>query len=362
MNILVFGAGAVGGYLGGRLAYAGYNVTLVARGQAAAAIKKHGLTVIESNQQYYSTPRVLTTFRQAMVENDHYDLILVCMKSYDAEAGLNEMVAFCPSPPPIITMQNGIGIEEIFIKEYGADGVVAGSLTTPISHEAYRSVVVEREDRGLALAPTEMGQDISRWVNLFEGVGITTLGVQNYQSMKWSKALVNMIGNATSAILNRHPKKIYDYRPTFNIERAMLKETAAVMKAQKFKGIELPGVPTGRLIFAVKWLPSSLVQPTLSNIIATGRGNKTPSFHLDLVSGKSENEVQFHNGAVAETGQALGVSTPVNMALNDILLKLARKEIDYALYDGKPKRLVSEVDRYTKKAKEEKKRKKKKKK
>ena len=62
--------------------------------------------------------------------------------------------------------------------------------------------------------------------------------------------------------------------------------------------------------------------------------------------GKSQNEVEFHNGAVARTGQALGVPTPVNGALNDILMKLARKEIDFEIFNGKPKQLVAAVRRY----------------
>jgi 2-dehydropantoate 2-reductase len=354
MNILVFGAGAVGGYLGGLFANVGYDVTLVARGQAAAAIQKHGLTLHLEQQQLFSNPKVVTTFRQAMVDDAQYDLILVCMKSYDAEAALNEMVAFYPAPPQIITLQNGIGIEEMFVKEFGAEKIIAGSLTTPISHEAYRTIIVERSDRGLALAPTQSGQDISRWVNNFVGAGIKTIDLEDYRSMKWSKAMVNMIGNATSAILNRHPKVVYDFRPTYLVEKEMLKETAAVMKAQKIKGVDLPGVTTGRLLFSIKWLPDAIVQPTLTKIIATGRGNKLPSFHLDLVSGKSESEVIYHNGAVAEIGDSLGIASPVNTALNDILSKIARKEIPYEVFDGQPKRLVAEVNKYKKEAKKKK--------
>lgn len=351
MDILVFGAGAVGGYLGGRLAHAGYNVTLVARGQAAAAIQKHGLTVIEEQQKFSSKPTVVTSFRQAVVDDAHYDLLLICMKSYDVTAAVNEMVAFSPSPPPMITLQNGIGIEETFINEFGFDKIVAGSLTTPISHEAYRTIIVERIDRGLALAPTDEKQDVSRWVNLFTGVGIQAVAMKDYRSMKWSKALLNMIGNATSAILNRHPKVIYGFQPTYKIERDMLKETLSVMKGLKIKGIDLPGVQTSRLLFSLKWLPDAVVQPALSKIIATGRGKKLPSFHLDLASGKSENEVVYHNGTVAKIGSSLEIPTPVNRALNDTLMKLVRKEIDYEIYNGKPKRLVTEVNRYRREAK-----------
>ena len=96
MDILVFGAGAVGCYLRGRLSKAGHQVTLVTREQPATAIMANGLTVTERDQTSVSRPMVLTALRQAFLANANYDLILVTMKSYDAVAGLNELVAFCP--------------------------------------------------------------------------------------------------------------------------------------------------------------------------------------------------------------------------------------------------------------------------
>lgn len=346
MDILIFGAGAVGGYLGGALANSGHQVTFVVREPTATAIQESGLTINENGQSFTVHPNVVTTLRQAFLDDAVYHLILVCVKSYDVESAINELVAFCPSPPPLITLQNGIGIEEMFIKEFGAERVIAGALTTPLSRETNHTITVQRSGRGLALSPTRPGQRITRWVNLFENAGIKTVPIKNYHSLKWSKALVNMIGNATSAILNRHPKVIYDYGPTFRIEKAMLKETLAVMKKQKIKPVDLPGVSTGQLIFAVKRLPNALVQPILSRVVSAGRGDKMPSFHIDLTARKENNEVQYHNGAVAEAGRRLGIATPVNIALNDIVLKLAKGELDFEIFNGNPKRLVAEVRKY----------------
>jgi 2-dehydropantoate 2-reductase len=164
--------------------------------------------------------------------------------------------------------------------------------------------------------------------------------------MKWSKALLNMIGNATSAILNRHPKLIYDYGPTFRVEKAMIKEMLAVMDKQKIKVVDLPGTSTTKLVFAIKRLPNALVQPVLTRVVSSGRGEKMPSFHIDLTARKPDNEVRFHNGAVAEYGRLVGVSTPVNLALNDIVMKLARGELDFETFNGNIKRLVTEVRKY----------------
>jgi 2-dehydropantoate 2-reductase len=346
MDILVFGAGSVGGYLGGKLAVAGHHVTLVARDPTATAIQEHGLIIIEDGNRSTAQPAVVTSIRQAFLDDAKYDLILVCVKSYDVDSALNEMVAFCPAPPPLITLQNGIGVEELFVREFGEEKIIAGSLTTPLSRETSHTVVVQRSDRGLALAPVKAGQRIAHWVELFENAGITTIAIKKYQDMKWSKAMLNMIGNATSAILNRHPKLIYEYGPTYRVEKAMLKEMLAVMDKKKIKPVDLPGTPTGRLVFSIKRLPDSIVQPVLARIVSSGRGEKMPSFHIDLTARKKDNEVRFHNGAVAEYGRLAGVPTPVNTALNDIVLKLAKGELDFETFNGNIKQLVAEVRKY----------------
>jgi 2-dehydropantoate 2-reductase len=346
MEILVFGAGAVGGYLGARLAKAGHDVTLVSRRSTAEAVKRNGLTIIGKELQITTQPDVVPTLRLAYEAKPQYDLVLVTVKAYDAQAGLYEMVAFCPTPPRVIVLQNGIGIEQLFIDEFGTENVISGSLTTPLSQETANTIVVEKADRGLALAPADPKADITSYISLFTDAGVETAGFKDYQSMKWSKALLNMIGNASSAILNRHPKLIYGYGPTFEIEMNMLKETLAVMKAKNLKVVDLPGTPTTRLSLGVKRLPKSLVKRRLTKIVSSGRGNKMPSFHIDLMSGREQNEVTYHNGAVAENGKSLGVRTPVNLALNDILTKIARKELDFEEYNGRPKKLVATIKEY----------------
>lgn len=354
MDVLVLGAGAVGCYLGGHLARSGNKVTLVSRRPTAEAIRRNGLTIVEGEKQFRTQPVIVHALREAFKNHIHYDVILLTVKSYDAQAALYEIVAFCPSVPTIITMQNGIGIEEIFIDEFTPERIVAGSLTTPLSHETANSVIVERSDRGIALAPAQPRMDISKWANLFHRTGIETISLIDYRSMKWSKALLNMIGNATSAILNRHPKLVYNYGPTYDLEMEMLKETLTVMKAQKLKTIDLPGAQANRLATAVNRLPKSLVKPFLSNLVTSGRGNKMPSFHIDIMAGREQNEVAYHNGAVSEAGERLGIPTPVNQALNDILIKIAHRDIDYEVFNGRPKRLVAEVQKYKKASKKNK--------
>lgn len=352
MRILVYGAGAVGSYLGAALAHQGQEVALITRLTTVELIGDKGLTLLRPEQaDVHVQPELYTTVRQALLSGRDYDAILLTMKSYDVEEALNALIAFYPDQayPPIITLQNGIGIEEMVKEQLGTEHVIAGSLTTPVSRETPERIRVERSDRGLGLAPTQRGQKVKPWVDLFAAAGITTVSFKDHRALKWSKALLNMVGNATSAIVNRRPRAIYQHQPTFELEMEMLREALAVMRAQKLAIVDLPGAPARRLAFAVKWVPSFIVKPVLSRLVARGRGDKLPSFHMDLAAGKRENEVLYHNGAVAAAGEKLGVATPVNMALTDILLKMARGEIDWQEYDGSPARLVKEVERYRQK-------------
>ncbi|MFQ5398810.1 MAG: ketopantoate reductase family protein [Anaerolineae bacterium] len=347
MRILVYGAGAVGGYVGARLAQDGHDVTLVVREVTAEAINADGLSVTEESQTAHVRPTAVSSIAQAFMAGDvNYDLIIMGMKSYDLVEALDPLVAFCPDPPPIITLQNGIGVEKPLIKQYGASKIIAGSLTTPISKETTTRLVVERTKRGLGLAPTQPGQDIQQWVSLFKQTGIHTVQVKDYQSMKWSKALLNIVGNATSAILNRSPGVIYKSAALFDLELRMIRETLAVMEAQGLAIIDLPGSPASKLAAAVNRMPKALLRPILRKIVASGRGDKMPSFHIDLMAGRGKSEVIYHNGAIARTGKALNIPTPVNHVLTDVLWKLAREEVDWQVYDGRPRELLAELKRF----------------
>ncbi|RMH00967.1 MAG: 2-dehydropantoate 2-reductase [Chloroflexi bacterium] len=346
MKILVYGAGAVGGYVGARLAHSGHDVTLISRQVTADAITQHGLTVIDGEETIVTHPTAVSAIAQLYINDEpHFDLIIMAMKSYDLADAIDPLAAFCPEPAHIITLQNGIDVERPLIEQFGAERITAGSLTTPIRRDATNRLVVERQGRGLGLAPAKPGQDIRPWVTLFQQAGITTIGIDSYPAMKWSKALLNIVGNATSAILNRPPGVVYRSNAMFNLELRMLKEALAVMNRLNLKIVDLPGSPASRLATAVQRIPRLLLKPILTSIVAKGRGDKMPSFHIDLKAGKGKSEVLYHNGAIAQAGAQVGIPTPVNATLTDILWRLTKNELDWHEFDGKPRRLLEAVQK-----------------
>lgn len=346
MKILVFGAGAVGGYLGGKLARAGHFVTLITRPPTVEAIARDGLAITEGEETFVVPVRAVADLAGAFAGAPSYDLIILGMKSYDVAEAVGQLAAHYPTPARVLGTQNGIGIEEIVAQCFGNEPTLAGAVTIPISRLGPARLMVERAGRGLGIAPVAPGQAVDEWVGLFREAGIHAGARADYRAMKWSKAFLNIMGNASSAILNRPPAEVYRHGAMFDMEMRMLREMLAVMKRLGFSITNLPGASARPLARSLAHAPRFLLRPVFNQIIVHGRGDKMPSFHIDLAGGKERSEVTFHNGAIADAGQRLGLATPVNRTLNDVLLQLARGEVDRAAYDGRPDRLLAAVRQY----------------
>lgn len=347
MHILVYGAGAIGGYLGAKLTAAGHNVALIGRPATAALINATGLKITDAGVTCCLSIPAFGSPAEALRAGILPELVIMGMKSYDIAAAIEPLAAVCPASAVIMGTQNGIGVETPLIECFGPERVLAGVLTVPVSKRAANELVVERANRGLGLAPTRPGQDIGRWLALLREAGIRTEQAADYRALKWSKALLNIVGNASSAILNRPPAVLYRSSIVFQLEMRMLREALAVMKAWQLPLINLPGAPAQQLAAVVRYAPRFLLQPFFTRIVVQGRGDKMPSFHIDLQADKGCSEVVYHNGAIAAAGQAVGIPAPVNLAFNNILLKLIGHELDPAEFDGNPQRLAVEVNNYS---------------
>jgi 2-dehydropantoate 2-reductase len=144
--------------------------------------------------------------------------------------------------------------------------------------------------------------------------------------MKWSKLLANLIANASSALLDMTPAQIFADRRLFEVEIAALREALAVMGALELRVVDLPGLPTRALAFATGKLPTGLSRPLMARAVGRGRGGKMPSLHIDAHAGRGKSEVDWLNGAVARRGAELGVPTPVNRLLNELLLDMVESK------------------------------------
>lgn len=339
MRFLFLGAGAIGTYVGGSLAAAGEDVTFIERPETAEVIAAHGLKVhTKDTTRVVKNVTVHPTAADAL-EAGPYDIGVFALKSFDTQTALDELVATGHEVPTILSLQNGVDNESTIAATLGAEKVLAGTVATAVSKPGVGEVVEEKH-RGIGVA---LGHRHSEaLVSALDAAGLSGRAFKQAASMKWSKLLTNLTGNATSAILDTTVADLFADKRTYALEVAVLAECLAVMKARGYKVVDLPGTPVRALALATR-LPRIIAQPALTRALGSGRGDKMPSFHIDLHGGRGRTEVSFLNGAVARHGVDLGIPTPVNALLTDTLEALSSGEQDVEAYRHNPEALLSQL-------------------
>jgi 2-dehydropantoate 2-reductase len=123
MKIAVVGAGGVGGYFGGRLALAGHDVAIVARGPHLAAIRERGLRVRSVRGDFAAVVQA----NEDPAEFGPCDVVLFCVKSYDTEAAAARLGPLLAKDTAVVSLQNGIDNEEKIAATVGPGRVVGGA-------------------------------------------------------------------------------------------------------------------------------------------------------------------------------------------------------------------------------------------
>ncbi|WP_430780065.1 ketopantoate reductase family protein [Actinoplanes sp. G11-F43] len=120
MRILFLGAGATGGYFGGRLTSAGRDVTFLVRPPRAARLAERGLRIKAPDGETVVTPRVITE------PDGPYDLVVIAVKSYALEAALTDLLPAVGPRTVVIPLLNGIRHIESLVRRFGADRAWGG--------------------------------------------------------------------------------------------------------------------------------------------------------------------------------------------------------------------------------------------
>lgn len=345
LNILAFGAGAIGTYIGGSLALAGNNVVFVEQSSVADELRQRGLrldlTIDERRKVKDAFLVPPSSFVVAGSLEDAlkfwpFDIAIFALKSFDTACALEGMKPFAEKLPPVLCLSNGVDNESAIISILGVDKVIYGTVTSAIGRRAAGDIVLEKL-RGIGLAD---GRPLSaKLVSAFDVAMLNAELFPNALSMKWSKMLTNLIANPTSAILDMTAAKVFANRRLYKLEIQMLRECLAVMRAQDIEVTDLPGTPVRALAFATR-LPLWLSKPLLGRAAGSGRGAKMPSFHIDLHSGRGKSEVDFLHGAVVRAGEKAGVPTPVNKILTETLLGLTTGRLEPEDFSHQPQKLL----------------------
>ena len=338
MNALVVGGGAVGSLLAWALATGGLSVSVVRR--RAKQSTSSSLTVVGPRGSGGTVDvAVMPSAGQTRMEPD---LVVLAVRAFDVAAAVESLPSL--DGATFVTVQNGMGSEEVVRKLRPGRPLVAASLTASVDMAPDGSVHWLRRG-GIGLAPVDGAPPLNDLAAAFRPSGMRVRTYPDWRTMKWSKLIANLVGNATSALVDLPVSDVYVHPGLFEVEREQLREAFAVVRALGLKPVSLPGADVSRLELAIG-LPSPVARTILGLAVGGGRGGKDPSLRIAMTAGADRTEVEWLNGAVARSGSDLGIDTPVNRALTQLLLQAATDATQRARFRHEPDALVAAIDAF----------------
>ncbi|MFV9505035.1 MAG: ketopantoate reductase family protein [Oscillochloridaceae bacterium umkhey_bin13] len=342
MTIVIVGGGAIGLQVAGRLAHADVPSALLGRGTTIKSLAKNSLQLRFPNETYSVRISAVSTIEELPSTFRQPTLAILCVKSYDTPGAITTLRAL--KPDQILTLQNGLGNEEQLAAVFGAERVIAGAITTSVEPTGPAEITITKLG-GIGLAPMVLtSQAKVASTNLLKA-GFPVVSYHNYRSLKWSKALLNILGNAQAAILDLPVPAIYAQPQLLDLDLRAARETLAVMAAIGAQPLNLPGYPAGTIATLARFVPDLLLRPLLRRLVGGGRGGKDPSLLRDLRAGRPRSEGEQLYGAIAAEALRQGVPAPINAGLWRILGSIVRGEVAWDQYRGQPERLLADLTR-----------------
>lgn len=311
MKICIVGAGSIGGLLGVRLAQAGEEVTLIARGAHLAAIREHGMKLIAEDGTE-SVVRLRATERIA--EAGLQDLVVLGMKAHQVAAVVHELPALYHEQTAVLTAQNGIPwwyfmkhggeYEGRRLESVDPGGVIAanlpvdrvlGSVVYPAAEVVAPGVLHHIEGNRFSVGEID-GTETPRLLALAETLrraGFKAPLLADIRSEIWTKLWGNLSFNPISALSHATLVDICRFPLTRDLLAKMMSEAQAVGEKlgirfrvsleKRIAGAEAVGRHKTSMLQDVEAGRAPEIAALIGSVVELGRITDLPTPHIDAI-------------------------------------------------------------------------------
>jgi 2-dehydropantoate 2-reductase len=333
MRIGIIGAGAIGGYVGAKLALAGEQVTFIVRGKNRDAIARDGLKLIEADGS--------ETIARNVVATDDYDeagaqdLLILAVKANQLEAVAPRVVPLFGADTVVVTMQNGIPywyferhggeLEGTRVRSVDETGVIArnipvdrvlGCVVYPACELLAPGVVrhVEGDRFPIGELDGSITDRAMRVSECFARAGLKAPVLDNIRNEIWLKLWGNLSFNPISALTRSTLSDICSDPLTRQLASAMMGEAQAIATKlgitfrvsleKRIAGAERVGKHKTSMLQDVEAGRELEVDAILGSVVELGQLSQTPAPHLDAVYALSKHlaATVSHASVSASTG------------------------------------------------------------
>lgn len=299
MKIAILGAGSLGCAIGGVLAEAGNDVWLINRNaKLVDVLNSNGLTLRDGGIDRVVRVQAATSAQTVVMHVGTVDLVVVLVKSFDTAAAMTAAVALLGPKTHVLSLQNGVGHEEILAELVGRERVIGGKTYAGGTQLGLGHISIGTRGKETIIGELDGGesQRTTQIAALFTAAGLQTTVSSNIMQTIWEKLLVNVATGALCAITGLPYGKLYAVP---EVEATALAAVAEAMAVAKASGVTLTTTDPRQ-----PWLKA-----------AAGLPPEFKTSMLQSLEKGSVTEIDFINGAVVRQGQKYGIPTPVNQTL-----------------------------------------------
>ncbi|MBI5873461.1 MAG: 2-dehydropantoate 2-reductase [Candidatus Omnitrophica bacterium] len=297
MKVVIVGPGAIGLLLYGLLSRSKEEVWLLDKSpERCSSLKKSGIKIEGLSSLKIQSPKITCDPSEVSDAN----LWIICVKSYDTKNIVKRLADKVGPGAFIFSLQNGIGNVEMFSETLGRDKVLAG--VTNLGATLVEEGVVRHAGEGETIAGRldgSMGPELRDLRELFQKSKLQIKISKDVNAVLWSKLVINVGINALSALTRMANGRIIEFDGSHRIFREAIAEAVKVAKRKRIKLIYDDPIAKAE----------SVCEATAANV----------SSMLSDVLKKKKTEIDFLNGVIVRQGESLGIRTPVNALLVDLI-------------------------------------------
>jgi 2-dehydropantoate 2-reductase len=329
MRLAVLGAGAIGGSIGGYLARAKHDVTLIDLWPAnVERIRTKGLTVTSLEEEFTVQPSAVNLGEVSAIGR-LFDAVILAVKSYDTDWSAKFIEPHLAPGGFIVSAQNSINEEAIatvvgWPRVVGCVVTISAEMTGPGHVQRTtafsRPATVLGEPSGMM---TRRLEEMAKVLSDFGPARTTT----NLWGERWAKLGTNCMNNATAGLTGLSSAGLRENPQARHLAIRIASELVRVASAFGVSVEPIGGIPADMFVEAVD--DAAKRREVEDEILEAGKtiGSGRPSLAQDVIKGR-RTEVEYLNGYVVRKGREVGVPTPVNEAVVEITKRVEAGDLE----------------------------------
>jgi len=302
-QIMVVGAGSVGGFFGAHLAKQHPSrLSFLLKPRTLDAVRARGLTIRSMTSTFTVHPGAASDPR----ELPKPDLIILAMKAYDLDAVMDQLAPVISEHTVFLTLQNGIDIEDRIAARFRLESIVGG--VAYIYSKIVEPGIIDHYKRGSVAVGELSGNSsarVSEIADLFKQAGIPCQVSEDIRRTKWEKMCWNCVFNPLTVVIDDRVSAALAHPELLEMIHRIVEEVVAVSA-----GLNVP-LPHDMANRVLRWTHEIRDIHT--------------SMYDDWKAGRPT-EIDSLNGYIVRKGRELGISTPINLALTGLIKAITERE------------------------------------